>query len=137
MNLQIFQQQDCLALETVLQFVVNISHSSNFHLWKMNGPEPSRLVDGDAGSHSHPSGHLEPFQHLSLLPAEQFVFAKIFCHLKPLSGREKQVLKYRLCLLLVRSEGFKCSAETPARDTRLLLLRPPLPAAERGEIDVC
>lgn len=109
-------------------------------------PEPSLPVDGDAGSHSYPSGHLEPFQQLSVVPAEQFVFAEIFCHLKPLSGREKQVLKYALCLAEVHAEGFKCSAETPPRDNQAAAaaqstlsreLRAPLPPAGRGEINGC
>lgn len=41
---------------------------------------------------------------------------KIFCHLKPLSGREKQVLKFTLCSAPVHAEGFKCNAETPPRE---------------------
>lgn len=50
-------------------------------------------MTGVQGVALNPSLPLEPFQKLSTVPAEQFVFAKIFCHLKPLSGREKQVLK--------------------------------------------
>lgn len=56
MNLQIFQQQDCLALETVLQFVVNISHSSNFHLWKMNAQSHLALLMGMQGVIHIPRG---------------------------------------------------------------------------------
>lgn len=45
---------------------------------------------------------------------------KIFCHLKPLSGREKQVLKFTLCSAPVHAEGFKCNAETPPREQQIV-----------------
>lgn len=92
------QQRDHLEFETVLQFVGNISHSSNFHMCKISTQGHLSLLTGVQGVALNPSVRLEPFQKLSTVPAEQFVFAKIFCHLKLLSGREKQVLKIYIVL---------------------------------------
>lgn len=92
------QQCDCLELETVLQFVVNMSHSSYIHMWKISAWSHLTSLTGIQGVILNPSVHLESFQKLSAVPAKQFVFAKIFCHLKPLSGREKQALKIYVVL---------------------------------------
>lgn len=40
------QQHDCLAFEPVLQFVVSISHSSSFHLWRRNAQSHPTLLRG-------------------------------------------------------------------------------------------
>jgi len=92
------QQHDCLEFETVLQLVVNISHSCNIHTWKISAWGHVALLTGIQGVVLNPSVRLEPLQKPSTVPAKQFVFAKIFCHLKPLSGREKQVLKIYVVL---------------------------------------
>lgn len=92
------QQRDHLPFETVPQFVASISHFSSFNTQKISAWGYLTLLTGTQRIIPNPSVHLEPFQKLSMVPARQFVFAKIFCHLKPLRGREKQVLKIYVVL---------------------------------------